>query len=45
VGRSHRKITLSLPESLYLKARELERFFTGHVTGALELYLRLQEKG
>jgi hypothetical protein len=44
VGRSHRKISLSLPESLYLKARELEGFFSGHVAGALELYLRLQEK-
>jgi hypothetical protein len=44
-GRSHRKISLSLPESLYLKARELEGFFSCHVASALELYLRLQEKG
>lgn len=44
VGKSHRKISLSLPEPLYLKARQLEGFFSGHVAGALELYLRLQEK-
>jgi hypothetical protein len=43
-GRSHRKISLSIPESLYLKVRELEGFFSGHVAGALELYLRLQQK-
>jgi hypothetical protein len=44
-GRSHRKISLSLSESLYLKVRELEGYFSGHVAGALELYLRLQQKG
>lgn len=44
-GRSHRKISLSLPEPLYFKVRELEGFFSGHVAGALELYLRLQQKG
>jgi hypothetical protein len=43
-GRSHRKISLSLPESLYLKARELEGFFSFHVAAALEIYLKLQEK-
>lgn len=45
VGKSHRKISLSLPESLYLRAKELEGFFSCHVASALELYLRLQEKG
>lgn len=44
-GRSHRKISLSLPETLYQRARELEGFFSCHVASALELYLRLQEKG
>ena len=43
-GRSHKKISLSLPESLYLKAKELEGFFSCHVAAALELYLRLQNK-
>ena len=44
-GRSHRKISLSLPETLYQRARELEGFFSCHVANALELYLRLQQKG
>lgn len=44
-GRSHRKLSLSLPEPLYLKARELEGFFSCHVASALELYLRLQQNG
>jgi hypothetical protein len=43
-GRSHRKISLSLPESLYLEARELAGFFSAHVAAALELYLKIQEK-
>jgi|SRR5271157_3408790 len=43
-GRSHRKISLSLPEGLYRQARELEGYFSCHVAAALELYLRLQEK-
>ncbi len=42
-GRSHRKISLSLPESLYLKVRELDGFFSCHVASALELYLKLQK--
>jgi hypothetical protein len=42
-GRSHRKISLSLPESLYLKVKELDGFFSCHVASALELYLRLQK--
>ncbi len=43
-GKSYRKISLSLPESLYLEAKELEGFFSCHVAAALELYLKLQEK-
>ncbi len=43
-GKSHKKISLSLPEPLYLKAKELEGFFSCHVAAALELYLRLQNK-
>ncbi len=42
-GKSHRKISLSLPEPLYLKARELEGFLSCHVASALELYLKLQK--
>ena len=43
-GRSHRKISLSLPVPLYTKARELEGFFSAHVASALELNLKLQNK-
>ncbi len=43
-GKSHKKISLSLPETLYDRARELEGFFSAHVAGALELYLKLQNK-
>jgi hypothetical protein len=43
-GRSHRKISLSLPESLYQQARELDGFFSAHVAAALEIYLKLQQK-
>jgi hypothetical protein len=43
-GRSYKKISLSLPHSLYLEAKELEGFFSCHVAAALELYLKLQEK-
>jgi hypothetical protein len=42
-GKSHRKISLSLPEPLYLKARELEGFLSCLVASALELYLKLQK--
>jgi len=42
-GRSHRKISLSLPETLYQRARELEGFFSCHVASALELYLKLHK--
>ena len=42
-GRTHRKISLSLPEALYLKVRELDGFFSCHVASALELYLKLQK--
>jgi hypothetical protein len=42
-GRSHRKISLSLPETLYHRARELEGFLSCHVASALELYLKLQK--
>jgi len=42
-GRSHRKISLSLPESLYLKVKELDGFFSCHVASALELYVNLQK--
>jgi hypothetical protein len=42
-GRTHKKISLSLPESLYDRAKELEGFFSGHVAAALELYLKLQK--
>jgi hypothetical protein len=42
-GRTHRKISLSLPEPLYLKAKELDGFFSCHVASALELYLKLQK--
>jgi hypothetical protein len=42
-GRSHRKISLSLPEPLYLKVKELDGFFSCHVASALELYLKLQK--
>jgi len=42
-GRSHRKISLSLPDPLYLKVRELDGFFSCHVASALELYLKLQK--
>ncbi|MGO9118947.1 MAG: hypothetical protein ACLQPD_15225 [Desulfomonilaceae bacterium] len=41
-GRTHRKISLSLPEALYLRVRELDGFFSCHVASALELYLKLQ---
>ncbi len=43
VGKSHRKISLSLPETLYQQARELQGFFSCHVASALELYLKLQK--
>ncbi len=43
-GRTHKKISLSLPEGLYDQARELEGFFSCHVAAALELYLKLQEQ-
>ena len=43
-GRTHRKISLSLPEPLYLRARELEGFLSCHVAAALELYLSLQKR-
>ena len=43
-GKSHKKISLSLPETLYDRAHELEGFFSAHVAGALELYLKLQNK-
>ncbi len=43
-GRTHKKISLSLPATLYDRARELPGFFSCHVAGALELYLKLQEK-
>ena len=43
-GRTHKKISMSLPETLYDRARELPGFFSCHVAGALELYLKLQEK-
>jgi hypothetical protein len=42
-GKSHRKISLSLPEPLYLKARELDGFLSCHMASALELYLKLQK--
>ena len=42
-GRSHRKISLSLPEPLYMKVKELDGFFSCHVASALELYLKLQK--
>jgi hypothetical protein len=42
-GRSHKKISLSLPKPLYLKVKELEGFFSCHVASALELYLKLQK--
>ena len=42
-GRTHRKVSLSLPEPLYLKVRELDGFFSCHVASALELYLKLQK--
>jgi hypothetical protein len=44
-GRTHRKISLSLPEPLYMKVKELDGFFSCHVASALELYLQVQEKG
>jgi hypothetical protein len=44
VGRTYRKICLSLAEGLYQQARKLEGFFSCHVTAALELYLRLPRK-
>ena len=34
-GRSHKKISLTLPETLYHQARELDGFFSGHVAAAL----------
>ncbi len=43
-GKTHRKISLSLPETLYQRARELEGFFSSHVAAALELYLKLQKR-
>ena len=43
-GRSHRKISLSLPETLYQQARELDGYFSAHVAAALELYLKLQKE-
>ncbi|MFH0823694.1 MAG: hypothetical protein V2B18_13175 [Pseudomonadota bacterium] len=42
-GRTHRKISLSLPETLCARARELEGYFSCHVAAALELYLKLQK--
>src|SRR5271157_4733731 len=42
-GRSHEKISLSLPKPLYVKVRGLEGFFSCHVASALELYLKLQK--
>jgi hypothetical protein len=42
-GKSHRKLSLSLPESLYWEARKLEGFFSAHVAAALEIYLKLQK--
>lgn len=42
-GRTHKKVSLSLPETLYQRARELEGFFSCHVASALELYLKLQK--
>ena len=43
-GRTHKKISLSLPKSLYLKVKELDGFFSCHIASALELYLRLQKE-
>jgi hypothetical protein len=43
-GRSHKKISLTLPETLYHQARELDGFFSGHVAAALELYLKLHKR-
>ena len=43
-GRSHKKISLTLPETLYHQARELDGFFSCHVAAALELYLKLQKR-
>ena len=42
-GRSHEKISLSLPKPLYMKVKELDGFFSCHVASALELYLKLQK--
>jgi hypothetical protein len=42
-GRSHKKISLSLPKPLYMKVKELDGFFSCHVASALELYLKLQQ--
>jgi hypothetical protein len=42
-GRSHRKISLSLPETLYQQARDLGGYFSCHVAAALEIYLKLQK--
>ena len=42
-GRTHKKVSLSLPKPLYLKVKELDGFFSCHVASALELYLNLQK--
>jgi hypothetical protein len=42
-GRTHKKISLSLPKPLYMKVKELDGFFSCHVASALELYLKLQK--
>ena len=42
-GRSHKKISLSLPKPLYMKVKELDGFFSCHVASALELYLKFQK--
>jgi hypothetical protein len=43
-GRSHKKVSMSLPEPLFHKVRELKGFMSCHVACALELYLSLQKR-
>ena len=43
-GRTHKKISLSLPEALYQEAKGLDGFLSCHVASALELYLSLQKR-
>lgn len=43
-GRTHKKISLSLPETLYNEAKALDGFLSCHVASALELYLKLQKR-